>query len=170
MLPRARQPRNLLSVPGLPESEGVFYKGPDEKWVSLAQISFSGTKTSGMAKAMINPIGMPASKFVFEGGGASTRIKETMPVFYIRGYCNPPDVHIFSLTSKKDHREIQTDSGTLFNMKTGVRDEDKRPVTVEKVAEQICRVKPTISLAPGEYLLTTINQLAGSDFGIDIGK
>lgn len=162
---------------------GVYYKGP-KGWVKLSQATMAGGGTKHMGKMFVPGL-TPQFVWTFRGSGAPVQIAELRPTFFVKQSpfvagahvlsgpeYSPPqperNVVIVRFDKKKDHRELQTTSGSsMFTFKSGFSKERTPDITVTRISESVFSVAPAQDLSFGEYLLTFGGLgYSGYDFGI----
>ncbi len=167
-------------------ADGFYYKAP-EGWRKLSPLSASGSGLKHVGRTMATdvllvPIFTSHSVENFRGAEAPTQISERRPTFCVKQPTLPGmaevagmterDLVIVRLDKKKDHRELQTTSGSsIFTFKAGVSKNRLPEIVTKRLADGLFLVTPAQDLKPGEYLLT-FSTLGGSgyDFGIKDAK
>ena len=160
--------------PSAPEEpDGAFFQDANGKQIRLTSPPDAESKTkTGILAGMAGV--SPDVVNVYAGAEAPTRIAVLRPEFIVRRdpriYSDDPrTIWIVALERKKKTREVRTLSVGM-EAKVGVREKDRREVSVTKIAGG-WKVVPKADLSPGEYLLTLDPLFVTAyEFGIDSPK
>jgi hypothetical protein len=144
-----------------PPGQGVYYKGPGG-WVKLETIMMSGGGAKKMGKVLVPGL-TPHFVWTFRGATAPVHVIERRPIFYVKQgpYLtdipgqSARDIVMVRFDQKKDHRELQTTSGSsAFTFKAGFSKERTPDIVVTPVSPGLFSLTPSHDLPEGEYLLT----------------
>ncbi len=162
---------------------GIYHVGADgvPSGTFVASVSPSDQKVSGVWKAFAG-IGGPKVSFFFPGDQAAFRLADSQPTFML--YIDPAattarfdpfsfkgDPSLVQLRKPSDLVLVRLkaqDDSRLLDVKAKV------DYAIEKVRNNVYRMKPKSSLEPGEYgFAVIVGGQPGSglyEFGIDAGK
>jgi hypothetical protein len=153
---------------GALKSQDVVYQLIGDKYVELMPLSASMETNFAFFQSK--------SEIVLPGRKAQYRTTEKSPVFLTSYAPTEAPMVKFKPGDAHDDRNLKFSSGAFMpfggTQKTGVRNDDKIPVTTERDQRGFYRVKPTAPLPPGEYgfvVTTGFSMGTGKifEFGVD---
>jgi hypothetical protein len=158
-----------------PIEKGLFIQN-GTKWDKLYPASVVGTKSTGIAKSTFTPFGLAKMHVAesYRDAHAPVATSSARPVFKVVGTTGvaPRDIIIVRLKEKKDHREVETMSMSMW---TGVNMQYSPDIVTKVSVEQVeggLLITPVTDLKPGEYLILTgigagiATGTGGSDFSV----
>ncbi len=152
---------------GLPRLAGVYYRG-DSGWIQLQDAPAPKAVSKGLLGA-VTSLGKTKVTYVYRGARAPVQLKETTPVFYIRGVSKfGRDAEIIQLESKSDSREVDRASESAL-WGTSASDSTGLAVNVTRIAGDALIVAPRAPLKAGEYLLS-LDADHNYDFGVTLQR
>ncbi len=146
----------------------------------MKQTNFSGSGLKKVGKLFVPGL-TPQMVWTFRDAQAPVQLKDGNPLFCYKLVEVPPgtpfapssrDIVIALFYEKKDHRELQTTSGsTVFTFKSGLSKERTVELTITDISSTLSLISPKEPLRPGEYLLAgTSLAISGYDFGFHPNK
>ncbi len=154
---------------GLPQPAGVYYKGSGG-WTQLQDAPAPKTVSKGLLGAVAS-LGKPKTRYAYRGAHAPVQIKETQPVFYVRGVGKfGRDAEIVRLEVKEETREVEFASDSaIWGSDNGKENGTVLSVNVARIADDALIITPNAPLKAGEYLLS-LDTDHRYDFGIAPGQ
>jgi len=153
---------------GALKTQDVVYQLIGDKYVELMPLSASMETNFAFFQSK--------SEIVLPGRKAQYRTAEKAPVFLTTYAPTEAPMVKFKPGDDHDDRNLKFSSGAFMpfggTQKTGVRNDDKIPVTTERDPRGFYRVRPSAPLPPGEYgfvVTTGFSMGTGKifEFGVD---
>jgi hypothetical protein len=153
---------------GALKTQDVVYQLIGDKYVELMPLAASMETNFAFFQSK--------SEIVLPGRKAQYRTTEKTPVFLTTYAPTEAPMVKFKPGDDHDDRNLKFSSGAFMpfggSQKTGVRNDDKIPITTERDPRGFYRVKPSAPLPPGEYgfvVTTGFSMGTGKifEFGVD---
>jgi hypothetical protein len=143
---------------GLPPRHGVYYRR-DSAWLSLP----SSFLTSRLA---INWIGFRGDGYRLDlpGRHARCQLLDNRPTFYVSDYEPEGPWQIFSLSKKRNRRELRVSSRSAFPWEVEINADAFRGIEISAATAGVFAIRPRSDLEAGEYALCQVVQGTRSSF------
>lgn len=137
------------AVPGLPDSSGVYFKGPSG-WVRLPSFVFWAPLYFGQAwMQRAHEYSVP----IGPRGHSEVQIPGGMLAFYVREPSSNEPWQIVRATSHDDERQLRLTTSPGFGQSETIAGSQVRDIRMTHVAGSIFALHPDAQLGPGEYVL-----------------
>ena len=145
-----RQEDEQRAAPGLPDRDGVYFKGPSN-WTSLTSFFFWEPFYSGLAMMHHShdysvPVGDAHSEL---------QIADSQPSFIVRGLDPGERWQIVRTTSRNGQRQLHLVTGENLGRTDGTLTGQPSQLQMTHMAGDIYSLRPMAVLTPGEYVLCT---------------
>jgi len=136
------------AAPGLPNSAGIYYRGPSG-WARLRSfLVWPGSSPKwNLSIRRVHTYNVPVS-----GGHAEAQIRDRQPAFYLREPASN-GWQIIQFALHADRRFLRFVSNGEFAASDRFVASDARKVQITRLASEVFKLQPVAPLEPGEYAL-----------------